>query len=119
MRTNKDTNTNTESDGSISRTERRRRYEPRAMYALAEQLHRRGIEFVTSSGPWRAVAQALSRPGRARQTFLPIVTNGATSLMVDTLEHARDVAGLLNWSGITELNPVPDLVPPRELVASA
>jgi hypothetical protein len=40
-----------------------------------------------------------------------------TQLMVDTLEHARDVAGLLNWSGIRELNPVPDLVPPPGLLA--
>jgi hypothetical protein len=39
--------------------------------------------------------------------------------MVDTLEHARDVAGLLNWSGVGDLNPVPDLIPPPELVASA
>lgn len=86
------------------------------MYELAEQLRRQGVEFVTSSGPWRAVAYALSRPGRARESVLPVVTNGVTQLMVDTLEHARDVAGLLNWSGVGELNPVPDLVPPPGLV---
>ena len=118
MGTNRDARNNRESNASLGRPERRRRYEPKAMYELADQLHRRGIEFVTSSGPWRAVAQALARPGRARQSFLPIVTNGATSLMVDTLEHARDVAGLLNWSGVQDLNPVPDLVPPTELVPS-
>jgi len=28
------------------------------------------------------------------------------------MEHARDLAGLLNWCGIEELDPVPDLVPP-------
>ena len=87
MGTNEDKNANQRLNARLGRPERRRRYEPKAMYELAEQLHRRGIEFVTSSGPWRAVAQALSRPGRARQTFLPIVTNGVTSLMVDTLEQ--------------------------------
>ena len=100
-----------------TRPERRQRYQPKAMYQMADQLRRQGVEFVTSSGPWRAVARALGRPGRASQPVLPIVTNGVTQLMVDTLEHARDVAGLLNWSGIRELNPVPDLVPPPGLLA--
>src|SRR5690349_18696001 len=103
--------------GPRNRNERRQRYQPRAMYEMADQLRRQGIDFVTSSGPWRAVARALGRPGRASQSVLPIVTNGATQLMVDTLEHARDVAGLLNWSGVRELNPVPDLVPPPGLLA--
>ena len=84
---------------------------------MAEQLRRQGVEFVTSSGPWRAAARALARPGRARQSVIPIVTNGATQLMVDTLEHARDVAGLLNWAGVRELSPVSDLVPPPGLLA--
>lgn len=97
--------------------ERRQRYEPRAMYEMADQLRRQGVEFVTSSGPWKAVARALGRPGRASQSALPIVTNGVTQLMVDTLEHARDVAGLLNWSGVRDLNPVPDLIPPPGLIA--
>jgi hypothetical protein len=87
------------------------------MYELADVLRRQGIEFVRSSGPWKAVAGALARPGRASESVLPIVTNGATQLMVDTLEHARDVAGLLNWSGVDDLNPVPDLVPPPGLLA--
>lgn len=104
-------------DATGDRPERRRRYQPKAMYELAEQLRRQGVEFVTSSGPWRAVTRALSRPARAGQSFLPIVTNGATQVMVDTLEHARDVAGLLNWSGVRDLNPVPDLVPPPEILA--
>ena len=98
-------------------SERRRRYQPKAMYEVADQLRRQGVEFLTSSGPWRAVARALSRPGRASQSVLPIVTNGVTQVMVDTLEHARDVAGLLNWSGVRELSPVPDLVPPAGLLA--
>jgi hypothetical protein len=32
--------------------------------------------------------------------------------MVDTMEHACDVAGLLNWCGIDHLDPVADLIPP-------
>ena len=35
--------------------------------------------------------------------------------MVDTMEHARDLAGLLNWCGVDDLDPVPDLVPPPAL----
>jgi len=46
---------------------------------------------------------------------LPIVTNGMAQVMVDTMEHARDLAGLLNWCGIEELDPVPDLVPPASV----
>ena len=114
MRSNSERRTRME---PAARAERRQRYQPRAMYEMADQLRRQGVEFVTSSGPWRAVARALARPGRASQSALPIVTNGVTQLMVDTLEHARDVAGLLNWSGVRELNPVADLVPPPGLLA--
>ena len=115
MRSSVERNSSVESKAA-ERQERRQRYQPRAMYVMADQLRRQGVEFVTSSGPWTAVAQALGRPGRARQSVLPIVTNGVTQLMVDTLEHARDVAGLLNWSGVSDLNPVPDLIPPPELL---
>jgi hypothetical protein len=37
--------------------------------------------------------------------------------MVDTAEHAVDGAGLLNWCGVRELDPVPDLVPPDKVPA--
>jgi hypothetical protein len=37
--------------------------------------------------------------------------------MVDSREHAADVAGLLNWCGVRELDPVPDLVPPNQAPA--
>jgi hypothetical protein len=47
--------------------------------------------------------------------MLPIVTNGIAQIMVDTMEHATDLAGLLNWCGVDELDPVPDLVPPPTL----
>ena len=96
------------------RSDRRRRYQPVAVYQLTESLRNRGVD-ITAPGPWRAVARALQRPGRNRIPVLPIVTNGLASIMVDTMEHARDVAGLLNWCGIDELDPVPDLVPPPAL----
>jgi len=98
-----------------STTDRRRRYQPMAIYHLVESMRRRGVDVATRSGPWRAMARALQRPGRNRIPVLPIVTNGIAQIMVDTMEHARDVAGLLNWCGIDELDPVPDLVPPVAL----
>jgi hypothetical protein len=95
--------------------DRRRRYQPTAIYAMAESLTRQGIDLASRSGPWRAVARALHRPGRNRVPILPIVTNGLAQVMVDTMEHAREVAGLLNWCGVDDLDPVPDLVPPPAL----
>jgi hypothetical protein len=41
-----------------------------------------------------------------------VVTNGETEVMVDTMEHAVEVSGLLNWCGVDHLEPVPDLTPP-------
>lgn len=105
-----------EAQGTRSTTERRKRYEPSAIYHLADSLRRQGIDLATRSGPWRAVARALQRPGRNRDPMIPIVTNGLAQVMVDTMEHARDLAGLLNWAGVDELDPVPDLVPPPSLM---
>ena len=95
--------------------ERRRRYEPTHIYGLLESLRRQGIDLAVNSGPWRVMARALHRPGRNRIPILPIVTNGLAQVMVDTMEHASDLAGLLNWCGIEDLDPVPDLVPPPAL----
>ena len=95
--------------------DRRRRYQPSAIYQLAESLRKQGIDLATRTGPWRAVGRALSRPGRMGLSVLPIVTNGLAQVLVDTMEHARDVAGLLNWAGVDDLDPVPDLVPPPSL----
>ena len=100
-------------------TERRRRYQPAAIYDLIDSLHRRGVDLATSSGPWRAIAYALQRPGRQGEPLLPVVTNGLSQVMVDTMEHARDLAGLLNWSGVDDLDPVADLVPPPSLQLAA
>ena len=111
----RETSAGNAAEASRSRTDRRRRYEPTAVYHLAESLRRRGVDLASRSGPWRAIGRALRRPGRNRVPVLPIVTNGMAQVMVDTMEHARDLAGLLNWCGIEELDPVPDLVPPASV----
>ena len=102
-------------ESAVTAHERRRRYEPTAAYQLAERVKRTGVELSELAGPWRAISRALRRPARNGIGALPIVTNGLTEMMVDTMEHAMDLAGLLNWSRVDDLDPVPDLVPPREL----
>jgi hypothetical protein len=92
-------------------TGQRSRYEPIAVYYLAEQAKANGVELEQAEGPWRADARALSRPGRNSLHNIPVVTNEHTEVMVDTAEHAVDVAGLLNWCGVHELEPIPDLTP--------
>ena len=91
---------------------KRMRYEPTVVYHLAEQTKARGVDLSEVEGPWRADALALERPGRNSLDSIPIVTNERTEVMVDTAEHALDVAGLLNWCGIEELEPIADLTPP-------
>lgn len=100
---------------ATTKTDRRHRYEPRAVYELAATLRQRGIDLARRAGPWHAVGRALKRPGRNGVALLPIVTNGMAQIMVDTMEHATELAGLLNWCGVDELDPVPDLVPPPAL----
>jgi hypothetical protein len=100
-----------------SRTSRRsrprsRRYEPTSLYALAEQLKRQGVPLHRASGPWRPSRRLLRRPGRNAERAIPIVTNGAVEIAVDTTEHARDLSGFLNVSGLDHLDPVPNLRPP-------
>ena len=91
------------------------RYEPTVVYMLAEQARSHGVNLQEAQGPWRATERQLSRPGRRSLSVIPVVTNEQTEVMVDTMEHATDVAGLLNWCGIDDLDPVPDLVPPPSL----
>jgi hypothetical protein len=96
------------------------RYEPLAVYHLAEQAKAGGVDLEQAEGPWRAGVRALSRPGRKSLDNIPLVTNDHTEVMVDTAEHASDVAGLLNWCGVHHLEPVPELAPPApEVTASA
>jgi hypothetical protein len=93
------------------------RYEPIVVYQLAERARSRGVDLNAMEGPWRADQRPLRAPGRNRLSAIPIVTNEHTQVMVDTAEHAVDVAGLLNWCGVRELDPVPDLVPPDKVPA--
>lgn len=102
-------------DASAGGADRRRRYQPWAVYHLAESLRQRGVDLAKRTGPWQAVGQSLRRPGRNGLELIPIVTNGFAQVMVDTMEHATDLAGLLNWCGVDDLDPVPDLVPPPTL----
>lgn len=88
------------------------RYEPTVVYMLAEQARRSGVNLGAMPGPWRVSERQLTRPGRRSLDRIPVVTNERTEVMVDTMERAADVAGLLNWCGVDELNPVPDLTPP-------
>jgi hypothetical protein len=90
----------------------RLRYEPIVVYHLAEQAKASGVELDQAEGPWRTGERALGRPGRNSLDAIPIVTNERTEVMVDTAEHASDVAGLLNWCGVQDLDPVPGLTPP-------
>ena len=89
----------------------RLRYEPLTVYYLAEQARAGGVDLEQAEGPWRPGVRALTRPGRNSLHNIPLVTNENTEVMVDTMEHASDVAGLLNWCGVHDLDPVPELAP--------
>lgn len=87
------------------------RYEPTVVYMLAEQARASGVDLDSVDGPWRAAERELPKPGRNSLSVIPVVTNDVAEVMVDTREHAADVAGLLNWCGVHELNPVSQLTP--------
>jgi hypothetical protein len=91
-----------------------RRYEPTPIYALAERLKRDGVPLHRAPGPWRPSHRLLRRPGRKAERAIPIVTNGAVEIAVDTAEHALDLSGFLNLTGVDHLDPVPNLRPPDE-----
>jgi hypothetical protein len=96
------------------RAQRRRRYEPKGAYQLAERLKRQGVPLSAARGPWHVRRLALRRRGRNQLHYIPFVTNGSAEVMVDTMEHAIDLSSLLNWCGVEELNPVSDLDLPRD-----
>ena len=93
---------------------RTRRYEPTAVYALADTLKREGVDLHNLPGPWRPIRRALQRPGRNAERALPLITNGAVEIAVDTAEHAADLSGFLNSVGVEHLEPVPNLRPPDQ-----
>ena len=82
------------------------RYEPTLVYLLAEQTRSGGVDLETAPGPWRATL------ARHELEVMPVVTNDRTRIVVADMERAVDVAGLLNWCGVDDLRPVPDLRPP-------
>jgi hypothetical protein len=94
-----------------------RRYEPTPVYALAENLKRQGAQLQKLRGPWRPTRRPLRRPGRNAERAIPIVTNGAVEIAVDTAEHAVDLSGLLNACGVDHLDPIPNLQPPKQDLA--
>jgi hypothetical protein len=98
----------------MKRSTERSRYEPRAVYRLAEDAKARGVDLGGVRGPWRPGRRPIRRRGRTSLHLIPVVTNERTAVMVDTDERAADVAGLLNWCGVHELDPVPELTPPAE-----
>jgi hypothetical protein len=106
------TNTSPEREGE---RESRRRYVPTAAFALADRLKRMGVKLGITAGPWRRAEHTLARLGRNGLDVIPFVTNGETEMMVDTKQHAIDLAGLLNWCGLNRLDPVPDLTLPLGL----
>ena len=101
--------------GKLSESSSRsRRYEPTPIYALAERIKRDGVPLHRASGPWRPSRRLLRRPGRNAEREIPIVTNGAVEIAVDTAEHAVDLSGFLNVAGLDHIDPVANLRPPAE-----
>jgi hypothetical protein len=89
------------------------RYEPTVVYYLAEHAKESGVDLGQAEGPWRVSTRGLTRPGRNSLDNIPVVTHEGTDVevMVDTAEHASDVAGLLNWCGVDEMEIIPELTP--------
>jgi hypothetical protein len=68
-----------------------------------EQVLGNGISAAPVEGPWRTGARPLKRPGRGGFRFIPLVTRGATTVMVSTPSEAEELAAFLNYCGIQEL----------------
>jgi hypothetical protein len=83
---------------------------------MAQQARSNGVNLASVPGPWRASQHRIRRPGRSSLTVIPVVTNEHAAIVVDTPERAEDVAGLLNWCGVQDLNPIPDLTPPPQSI---
>jgi hypothetical protein len=93
------------------RPRERGRYEPTAVFHLAARLKASGVDLDGASGPWRVRERPIALPGVGLHP-MSVVTNESAEFVIDTREHAVDVAGLLNWCGVHELAPVPELTPP-------
>ena len=83
-------------------------YEPTWIYMLADRARSAGIDLDAMPGPWHASLR------RCKLELISVVTNDSTDILVGSMERAVDVAGLLNWCGLDDLRPVPDLQPPMD-----
>jgi hypothetical protein len=75
---------------------------------LADRARLAGVDLDAASGPWRAALR------RHKLELISVVTNDRTEIMAGSMQRAVDVAGLLNWCGLDDLEPVPDLKPPMD-----
>jgi hypothetical protein len=55
-------------------------------------------------GPWRVGSRPLKRPGRGGLRFIPLVSRGATVIMVSTAQEAEELAAFLNFCGMQEFS---------------
>ena len=101
-------------DPARSQQPHTRRYEPSVVYLLAEYLKRQGIKLHNAPGPWRPLWRLLRRPGRNAEQSIPVISNGVVDIAVDTAQHAVDVSGFLNISGVDQIDPIPNLRPPEQ-----
>src|SRR3954453_12976304 len=99
-------------------SKRTRRYEPVAIYALANTLKREGVDLHNHPGPWHPAGRILRRPGRNAERIHPIVTNDAVEIAEDKAEHAADLSRFLNSAGLDHLDPVPNLRPRKHDLVS-
>lgn len=53
-------------------------------------------------GPWHIGQRPLRKPGRNGLRFVPLVTRGATEIMMPTPGEAEELVAFLNWCGMPE-----------------
>jgi hypothetical protein len=71
------------------------------VYRLLEALKQDGLEFESMRGPWR-VGREEPPSGRLRRASGEFVELGRARIRVDSDRRARELAGLLNWCGVSE-----------------
>jgi hypothetical protein len=85
----------------------RHQAKPRRGTRRDSALLRRCVEQVLGSGaaqppvagPWHTDTRPLKRPGRGGLKYIPVVTSGATTVMVSTTVEAEELAAFLNYCG--------------------
>jgi hypothetical protein len=71
------------------------------VYRLLEDLKEDGLRFESMRGPWQVGSggHPPGRPGRASGEFVEL---GRARIYVESDRRARELAGLLNWCGVSE-----------------